>query len=103
MSDVINAFPGYEFKNGANLYRGTNLGKGGYIVSNPGIYGNVALLDVASLHPHSILAMNCFGEYTQHFKDILDARIAIKHGDYGKRLGSGAKDCNQFGLRSYGC
>lgn len=82
MSDIINAFPGYEFKNGENLYRGTNLGKGGYIVSNPGIYGNVALLDVASLHPHSILAMNCFGEYTQHFKDILDARIAIKHGDY---------------------
>ena len=78
----LNAFPGYEFKNGSNLYRGTDIGKGGYIISNPGIYGNVALLDVASLHPHSIIAMNCFGEYTQHFKDILDARIAIKHGDY---------------------
>ena len=78
----LNEFPGYEFKNGANLYRGTDIGKGGYIISNPGIYGNVALLDVASLHPHSIIAMNCFGEYTQHFKDILDARIAIKHGDY---------------------
>ena len=78
----LNAFPGYEFKNGANLYRGTDIGKGGYIISNPGVYGNVALLDVASLHPHSIIAMNCFGEYTQHFKDILDARIAIKHGDY---------------------
>ena len=78
----LNAFPGYEFKNGLNLYRGTDIGKGGYIISNPGVYGNVALLDVASLHPHSIIAMNCFGEYTQHFKDILDARIAIKHGDY---------------------
>ena len=78
----LNAFPGYEFKNGSNLYRGTDIGKGGYIISNPGVYGNVALLDVASLHPHSIIAMNCFGEYTQHFKDILDARIAIKHGDY---------------------
>ena len=78
----LNSFPGYEFKNGSNLYRGTDIGKGGYIISNPGVYGNVALLDVASLHPHSIIAMNCFGEYTQHFKDILDARIAIKHGDY---------------------
>lgn len=78
----LNAFPGYEFKNGTNLYRGTDLGKGGYIFSNPGVYGNVALLDIASLHPHSILAMNCFGDYTQRFKDILDARIAIKHGDY---------------------
>ena len=26
--------------------------------------------------------MNCFGEYTKHFKDILDARVAIKHGDF---------------------
>ena len=78
----LNSFPGYEFKNGSNLYRGTDIGKGGYSISNPGVYGNVALLDVASLHPHSIIAMNCFGEYTQHFKDILDARIAIKHGDY---------------------
>ena len=64
------------------MYRGTDIGKGGYITSNPGIYTNVALLDVASLHPNSIIAMGCFGEYTQHFKDLLDARIAIKHKDY---------------------
>lgn len=80
--NTINSFPGYEYKDGTNMYRGTDVGKGGYILSNPGIYGNVALLDVASLHPHSIIAMNCFGEYTQHFKDILDARIAIKHKDF---------------------
>ena len=79
---VINAFPGYEYVNGKNLYRGTDLGKGGYIISNPGIYTDVALLDVASLHPSSIIAMNCFGEYTQHFNDLLNARIAIKHGDF---------------------
>ena len=88
MNKIINSFPGYEFiefgedKQPHNMYRGTDIGFGGYILSNPGIYGNVALLDVASLHPHSIIAMNCFGEYTQHFKDLLDARIAIKHGDY---------------------
>lgn len=87
-SNVINAFPGYKFvefgedKKPHNMYRGTDLGFGGYIISHPGIYGNVALLDVASLHPNSAIAMNCFGEYTQHFKDLLDARIAIKHGDY---------------------
>ena len=46
------------------------------------MYTDVALLDVASLHPHSIIAMNCFGEYTKNFKDILDARILIKHGDF---------------------
>lgn len=77
-----NAFPGYEYKDGRNIYRETDIGFGGYIVSNPGVYTNVALLDVASLHPNSIRAMNCFGDYTKNFTDILDARIAIKHGDY---------------------
>ena len=81
-SKVINAFPGYEYKDGKNLYRGTDIGRGGYIISNPGIYANVALLDVASLHPNSIRAMDCFGAYTKNFTDILDARVAIKHGDY---------------------
>lgn len=81
-TNIINCFPGYEYVNGKNMYRGTDLGLGGYIISNPGCYGNVALLDIQSLHPNSIVAMNCFGEYTKHFKDILDARIAIKHKDY---------------------
>ena len=81
-TDIINAFPGYEFKDGKNVFRGVDLGKGGYVYSEPGMYRNVALLDVASLHPHSIVAMNCFGEYTRHFKDLMDARIFIKHGDY---------------------
>lgn len=84
---VINSFPGYEFVYSKednkyhNMYRGTDIGFGGYIISNPGMYGNVALLDIASLHPNSIISMNYFGEYTQRYKDILDARILIKHGD----------------------
>ena len=78
---VINSFPGYEYKDGKNMYRNTDIGRGGYIISNPGIYANVGLLDIASLHPNSIRAMNCFGEYTKNFTDIIDARVAIKHGD----------------------
>ena len=81
-NDVINAFNGYEYVDGKNMYRGDDLGKGGWVYSEPGMYTNIALLDVASLHPHSIVAMNCFGKYTKNFKDILDARILIKHGDY---------------------
>ena len=27
--DVINAFPGYEYIDGKNIYRGDDLGKGG--------------------------------------------------------------------------
>ena len=79
---MINSFPGYEFKDGKNMYRGTDIGFGGYIISFPGCYTDVALLDVASLHPNSIRAMNCFGEYTKNFTDLLDARIAIKHKDF---------------------
>lgn len=80
--DIVGAFPGYEFKDFKNMYRGVDLGKGGYVYAEPGMYENVALLDIASLHPHSIVAMNCFGKYTQHFKDIMDIRIHIKHGNY---------------------
>ena len=85
---IINSFPGYEFiynetdKQFHNMYRNTDIGKGGYIISYPGVYGNVALLDIQSLHPNSIRAMNCFGEYTKNFTDILDARVAIKLGDF---------------------
>lgn len=82
--DVINAFPGYEFVDGKNIYRGTDVGKGGYVYAEPGMYGNIALLDVASMHPHSAINLNAFGEYTQHFKDLVDARIAIKRKDFDK-------------------
>lgn len=90
MSNIINSFPGYQYiqfgedNKPHNMYRGTDLGFGGYIISNAGIYGNVALLDIVSLHPHSIIAMNCFGEYTQHFKELLEARVAIKNGNFDK-------------------
>lgn len=79
---IINSFPGYEFKDGKNIFRGTDVGKGGYVYAEPGMYGNVALLDVASMHPHSAINLNAFGEYTQNFKDLVDARIAIKKKDF---------------------
>ena len=90
MKSVINAFPGYEyipFGEGGkpqNMYRGIDMKFGGYVYSEPGIYTDVALLDIQSMHPHSAVAMNYFGEYTQRFKDILDARIAIKNHEYDK-------------------
>ncbi|MFI3115331.1 MAG: DUF5906 domain-containing protein [Clostridia bacterium] len=78
-------FPGYKFECGKSTYRGEEVGEGGYVYSEPGMYSNVALLDVASMHPSSIVAEDLFGEeYTARFKDILDARMAIKHGDFDK-------------------
>ena len=82
--DIINSFPGYEYIDGKNMYRGDDLGKGGYVYGEPGMYGNVALLDIASMHPNSAINLNAFGEYTQNYKDILDTRIAIKRGEFDK-------------------
>lgn len=78
-------FPGYKFENGKSIYRGEEVGEGGYVYAEPGMYGNVALLDIASMHPSSIVAEELFGpEYTKRFNDILQARIAIKHKDFDK-------------------
>ena len=81
-TDLSKTFPGYEFVDGKNMYRGIDVGFGGYVYAEPNVYTHVALLDVASLHPNSIRAMNVFGEYTKNYTDILDARVAIKHHDY---------------------
>lgn len=81
-TDLRSSFPDYDFIDGKNMYRGIDIGFGGYITSNPGIYENVALLDVQSMHPTSVINMNCFGKYTQKYKDIYDARVLIKHHDY---------------------
>lgn len=56
------------------------IGEGGYVYSEPGMYGNVALLDVSSMHPNSLISECLFGvQYTKQFKDIVDGRVDIKH------------------------
>lgn len=78
-------FPGYKFENGKSLYRGEEVGEGGYVYAEPGMYGNIALLDIASMHPSSIIAEELFGPtYTKRFQEIRDARVAIKHKEFDK-------------------
>lgn len=73
-------FPGYKYENGLSTYRGEEVGEGGYVYAEPGMYGNVALLDVASMHPHSVIAECLFGEkFTRAFRDIVEGRVSIKH------------------------
>lgn len=85
---IINSFPGYEYipfgedKKPHNMYRGEDVGFGGYVYAEPGMYGRVVCFDVSGMHPASIRAMNCFGEYTKNFGDLVDARLAIKHKDF---------------------
>ena len=79
---ILPFFPGYKYEFGKSTYRGKEVGEGGYVYGEPGIHHNVALLDVASMHPTSMITECVFGpKYTKRFKDIVDSRIAIKHND----------------------
>ena len=76
-------FPGYEYDAGVSTYKDIKVGEGGYVYAEPGMYGNVALLDVSSMHPHSAIAEVLFGtEYTKIFRDIVEGRVSIKHEDW---------------------
>lgn len=79
-TDLSKQFPGYEFEGGKSSYKGEITGEGGYVYAEPGIYTDVALLDVDSMHPTSIEALDLFGEYTKKFSELKEARIAIKRG-----------------------
>jgi len=81
-TDLRKEFPGYEFDLGKSLYRGEDPSEGGYVYSEPGIYENVAVLDIASMHPTTIEVLNMFGDFTPKFAALKEARIAIKRGDY---------------------
>lgn len=87
-TDLSTIFPGYEFdptkKKGKSQYRGEDPGEGGYVYAEPGMYTNVGLFDVASMHPSSIEALNLFGPYTERFSDLKQGRIYIKHHDWDK-------------------
>ena len=81
-TDLSVDFPGYKFELGKSSFKGEDPGEGGYVYAEPGIYENVALLDVASMHPTSIELLNLFGKYTDNFSDLKRARMAIKHKDF---------------------
>lgn len=81
-TDLSEQFDGYIHEGKESHYRGEITGEGGYVYSEPGVYKDVAVLDVASMHPTSIIQLNIFGPYTERFKELTEARIAIKHRDY---------------------
>lgn len=102
-TDLSTIFPGYEYNKfgidqnrynkgtkiikGKSFYRGEDPGEGGYVYAKPGIHYKVALLDVASMHPNSLIQLNLFGDtYTMRFKDLVNVRLAIKHEDYETAL-----------------
>lgn len=81
-TDLAQDFPGYKYEFGKSEYRGEDPGEGGYVYAEPGVYKNAAILDVASMHPHSAVALDYFGPYTQQYKDLIQARLYVKHRDF---------------------
>ena len=92
---ILPFFKGYEFDRGKSTYMDEEIGEGGRVYSEPGIYVDVWDGDVASMHPHSAIFECVFGpEFTKCFQDIVDARVAIKHKDFeaaGKMLNGALK------------
>ena len=92
---ILPFFPGYTFEYGKSTYLGEEIGEGGRVYSEPGMYGDVWDGDIASQHPHSIIFECLFGpEFTKRFEEIVKARVAIKHKDFetaGQLLGGALK------------
>lgn len=84
-TDLSKDFPGYVYDYGKSYYRDELVGEGGYVYAEPGVYENVVLLDIASMHPTSLINLNLFGkEYTKNFSDLKDARVAIKRKEFAQ-------------------
>jgi hypothetical protein len=84
---ILPFFPGYKFdqyaKGVKSTYLGEEIGEGGRVYSVPGMYGDVWDGDVNSMYPHGIIEECLFGpESTKIFKELVNARVAIKHKDF---------------------
>jgi energy-coupling factor transporter ATP-binding protein EcfA2 len=91
-TDLSEIFPGYRYEYGKSTYRGEEVGEGGYVYAEPGYHENVALLDIASMHPTSIENLQLFGPYTKRYSELKRARILIKHKelDEARKILNGA-------------
>ena len=102
-TDLSTIFPGYEFheegiprerystepgakipsknRKGKSIYMGEDPSEGGFAnCPKPGVYFNVGLFDIASMHPHSAIKLKVFGKViTKRFENLVEARVAIKH------------------------
>lgn len=85
-TNLAEIFPGYEYNpytktSEQSTYMGEFVGEGGAVRTTPGIWTDVALLDVESMHPTSAIELDYFGPYTQKLADMKQTRLHIKHGN----------------------
>ena len=98
-TDLSTIFPGYEYhpegidkerystepgtkvSTRKSIYMGEDPSEGGFAnCPQPGVYFNVGLFDVVSMHPHSAIRLGIFGEeITKRFENLVEGRVAVKH------------------------
>lgn len=87
---ILPFFPGYECKKNEkgiikSTYLGESVGEGGRVFSRRGFYMYVWDGDVTSMHPYSAIMEVLFGKrFTKIFREIVEARAAIKRKDFDK-------------------
>ena len=87
---ILPFFPGYVFdrygeKGKKSFFMDDYGGEGGRTFSLKGMWRDVYDGDIASQYPSSIIAEVLFGpRYTKIFKELVLARIAVKHKDFKK-------------------
>jgi hypothetical protein len=80
---ILPFFKDYVYDHGTSIYLGEEIGEGGRVYAEPGMYGGVWDGDIASQHPHSVIFECLFGpEFTKRFEDIVVGRVAVKHKDF---------------------
>lgn len=85
--DLSLEFPGYSFElddtgKCHSKYDDEEVNEGGKVSALHGVWYNVKTFDVTSMHPHTIAALNLFGDkYTKRFMELVHTRVDIKHGD----------------------
>ncbi len=63
-----------------SIYRGEDPGEGGHKVGYPGVYFDIDLFDVVSMHPHSALKLGIFGPViTKRLYHLVEGRVCVKH------------------------
>lgn len=90
-----NAFPEYDYVpgpenkgRGRNMYRGVDLGFGGCVIAEPGMYLDPTVtFDISGMHPATMIALNLFGDKTKRFTQLVEIRLCIKHKDFDSPKG----------------
>ena len=84
-NSLLPYFKGYKYENGKSIYKDVEVGEGGRVCAEWGVWHNVALIDIQAQHPNSLISECLFGpKFTRVFSELVQARAYIKHKEWDK-------------------